>query len=63
MNQPKTTTTFTVEQNIMKRLEYIRTEIKAERISYSEITELQSLVKYIKPGDVELLEWAGVPEL
>jgi hypothetical protein len=44
------------------RLEYLRGEIKAERISYEEIAELQSLAKYIEPGDVELLEWAGVPE-
>jgi hypothetical protein len=28
----------------------------------SELAELQDLVEYIKPGDVELLEWAGVPE-
>ena len=47
---------------IKKRLEYLRKEIKAERISYGEIAELQSLKKYIDPGDVLLLEWAGVPE-
>lgn len=45
-----------------KRLEYLRGEIRAERISYGEIAELQSLAPYIDPGDVELLEWAGVPE-
>lgn len=45
-----------------KRLEYLRGEIKKECISYGEIAELQSLAKYINPGDVELLEWAGVPE-
>jgi hypothetical protein len=45
-----------------KRLEYLRGEIKAERISYGEIVELQSLVEYIEPGDTLLLEWAGVPE-
>ena len=45
-----------------ERLEYLRREIRAERISYAEIAELQSLSQYIAPGDVELLEWAGVPE-
>jgi hypothetical protein len=45
-----------------KRLEELRTEIRAERISYGEIAELQSLAQYIEPGDVELLQWAGVPE-
>ena len=45
-----------------KRLEYLRGEIEAERISYGEIAELQGLVEYIEPGDNLLLEWAGVPE-
>lgn len=47
---------------IKARLEYLRGEIKAERISYGEIVELQSLAEYIELGDVVLLEWAGVPE-
>ena len=47
---------------IRKRLENLRGEIKAERIGYGEIAELQSLVKYIDAGDVQLLEWAGVEE-
>jgi hypothetical protein len=47
---------------IEKRLEYLRGELRAERISYGEIHELQSLAKHINPGDVELLEAAGVPE-
>jgi len=47
---------------IKNRIEYLRGEIKAERISYGEIAELQSLSKYIDKGDVELLQWAGVPE-
>lgn len=47
---------------IKKRLEYLRGEIRAERISYGEIAELQSLEKYIDNGDVELLEWADVEE-
>lgn len=50
------------KQKIKKRLEYLRQEIRAERISYGEIVELQSLVKHIDADDVELLEWAGVKE-
>jgi hypothetical protein len=49
-------------KEINKRLEYLRGEIEAERISYEEIVELQSLCKYIRKNDVQLLEWAGVPE-
>lgn len=49
-------------QSAKNRLEYLRGEIKAERISYGEIAELQSLAQYIDPSDVLLLEWAGVPE-
>jgi hypothetical protein len=52
----------TKEKTIEERLEYLRGEIKAERISYNEIAELQSLAGYVKPGDVLLLEWAGVEE-
>ena len=47
---------------IEERLEYLRGEIQAERISYGEIAELQSLADYIEPDDVELLAWAGVDE-
>lgn len=46
-----------------QRLEYLRRELRAERISYGEIAELQDLVPYIEPGDVELLEAAGVCEV
>jgi hypothetical protein len=49
-------------KKIKARLEYLRQEIQAERISYEEIAELQSLIPYIDPSDVLLLEWAGVPE-
>ena len=45
-----------------ERLEYLRGEIRAERISYGEIAELTDLANYIEPSDVELLEWAGVEE-
>lgn len=45
-----------------ERLEYFRGEIRAERISYEEIAELQSLAAYIEPDDVELLQWAGMLE-
>lgn len=52
----------TTPQSIKERLEYLRGEIQAERISYGEIAELQDLAKFIDPEDVLLLEWAGVPE-
>lgn len=45
-----------------QRLEEIRAAIRAENISYGEIAELQDMRDEIDPGDVELLEWAGVPE-
>ena len=44
------------------RLEELRTELRAERISYGELAELQALAPYIDPADVELLQAAGVPE-
>lgn len=45
-----------------ERLEYLRGELRAERISWGELAELQGLADSIDPGDVELLEAAGVPE-
>lgn len=47
---------------IKDRLEYLRRELRAERISYGELFELQSLSDHIAKDDVELLEAAGVPE-
>jgi hypothetical protein len=47
---------------IPERLEELRAELRAERISYGELAELQGLAEHIEPGDVELLEAAGVPE-
>lgn len=47
---------------IKERLEYLRSQIEAERISYAEIAELQDLRDHIDSGDVQLLEWAGVRE-
>ena len=44
------------------RLEYLRGELRAERISQGELAELRALAPHIKAGDVELLEAAGVPE-
>jgi len=49
-------------KNIRARLKYLRQELQAERISYGELAELQSLIKFITPGDIELLEAAGVEE-
>jgi len=50
------------DDTVKERLEYLRGELRAERISTGELLELQSLVPYIEEGDVELLEAAGVPE-
>lgn len=50
------------EREIADKLEYLRGELRAERISYGELAELQCLAAHIDPGDVELLEAAGVPE-
>ncbi len=49
-------------EEIQQRLEYLRGEIDAERISWGELSELQLLASHIDEGDVQLLEWAGVPE-
>lgn len=49
-------------REIKDRLEYLRQEIEAERISYGGIAELEGLAEYIEPVDVLLLQWAGVPE-
>lgn len=48
--------------SIAERLEELRGLIQGECISYGELAELQGLAEHIEPGDVELLEWAGVPE-
>lgn len=53
---------MTSNQTIKNRLEYLRGELRAERISWGELAELQDLAEHINPGDVELLEAAGVPE-
>lgn len=52
----------TIKKEVKKRLEYLRKELKAERISYGELAELQSLSKYIDNSDTELLETAGIQE-
>jgi hypothetical protein len=45
-----------------ERLEYLREQIRAESISWSELADLQGLAEFVDKDDVELLEWAGVPE-
>jgi hypothetical protein len=47
---------------VTERLEYLRTQLEAECISWGELHELQGLAEHIAPGDVQLLEAAGVPE-
>lgn len=54
--------TLQTDLAIMVRLEELRKELRAGRISYGELAELQSLSRYIAPDDVELLEAAGLPE-
>jgi len=49
-------------KQIRERLEELRQELRQERISYGELSELQSLADHIEDDDVELLEAAGVPE-
>lgn len=51
-----------MDRIIKDRLEYLRGEIEAERISYEEIAELQDLAPHIEPDDTVLREWAGMPE-
>jgi len=51
----------TDEKNLA-RLEYLRGELRAERISCEELVELQDLIPWISKDDTELLEAAGVPE-
>ena len=45
-----------------ERLEYLRGELRAERISYGELAELQDLAPHIGADDLELREAAGLPE-
>lgn len=45
-----------------ERLEQIRAAIRAESVFYGELSELQDMADQIDPGDVELLQWAGVEE-
>lgn len=49
-------------EHITDRLEELRSAIHAENISWSELAELQTLAPFIDASDIELLEWAGVPE-
>ena len=62
INQLTMNKTKKEKAEIKNRLEYLRGELRAERISYGELAELQGLALYIEAGDVELLEPAGVPE-
>lgn len=46
--------------HVTERLEYLRGQIEAERISYGEIAELQSLAEHIDADDQLLRQWAGL---
>jgi hypothetical protein len=50
------------KETTQERLEYLRSELHAECISYGELAELQSLAPHIDPSDIELREAAGIPE-
>ncbi len=52
---------MTIKQ-IKQRLEYLRKEIIKEKISYSELAELQGYKDYISKDDNLLREWVGIPE-
>lgn len=49
-------------ESIPERLERLRGAIRAEDIGYGELAELADLAEHIEPGDVEMAEWAGIPE-
>ncbi len=55
-------TTPIIITQIKARLEYLRTQLDLECISYGELAELQSLAEYIEADDVQLREAAGLPE-
>lgn len=48
--------------SIEKQLNYLEKEIKNERISYTEIAELELLSNFIEETNTLLLQWTGVPE-
>lgn len=50
------------KDNIAKRLEYLREQIRQENISYGEIIELQSLAEFVPESDIELMEWIKLEE-
>jgi hypothetical protein len=49
-------------QAVVERLEDLRFAIHEQDISMGELAELADLAPYIHESDVELLQWAGVPE-
>jgi len=62
MRQPHAGRRYERDAATRDRLEHLRGEVRAERISWGELHELQSLSDQIDPFDVELLEAAGVSE-
>lgn len=51
-----------IDDSINHELEELRQALRDENISIGELIRLGELADYIEPGDVELLEPAGVPE-
>jgi hypothetical protein len=63
MSTKKRIKQYTEMKQAKQRLEYLRGELRAERISYGELHELHSLAAHIDADDVELLQAAGVTEV
>jgi hypothetical protein len=54
--------TETEKESVREQMARLRAELRAERISWGELAELQSLAAFIPADDVELREAAGLPE-
>jgi hypothetical protein len=49
-------------KQVKKKLEYLRAKVRKESMTYGDLVDLELLVKYIEPNDLELLQAAGVFE-
>ena len=52
-----------VPTSVQAQLEYLRHELREQRLSWGDLADLQSLADFIDVNDAELLEAAGVPEV
>ena len=54
---------YNTNSDVESRLNYLRNAIDNENISYGELAELQNYKpEILASGDVQLAEWAGIPE-